>query len=183
MAIIHQKDKRSGITYAYESISTWDKVKKQSRSKRRLIGRVDDATGQIVPTDGRNRKAKAKSSKEPTTYPHQYFDASYLLDQLADQVGVKQDLKTCFGDLADIILSVADYWCWNPKTRSIVSIIGRPITFIHMVSLSPSNKAVNCLRPLPTSRLTSSFACKISAAAKMNSGLTTALPFPAIRRP
>ena len=40
-AIVYQTDKRSGITYAYESISFWDKDKKQSRSKRTLIGRVD----------------------------------------------------------------------------------------------------------------------------------------------
>ena len=29
-AIIHQTDKRSGITYAYESISYWDKEKNTS---------------------------------------------------------------------------------------------------------------------------------------------------------
>ena len=40
-AIIHQRDKRSGITYAYESVSYWDREKKQSRAKRTLIGRVD----------------------------------------------------------------------------------------------------------------------------------------------
>ena len=27
MAIVYQKDRRSGITYAYESISFWDKEK------------------------------------------------------------------------------------------------------------------------------------------------------------
>lgn len=52
----YQKDKRSGITYAYESKAVWDKEKKQSRAKRRLIGRVDPETGEIVPTDGRGRK-------------------------------------------------------------------------------------------------------------------------------
>jgi len=57
-AIIHQKDRRSGITYAYESVSYWDKGKQQSRSKRTLIGRVDDKTGEILPTDGRGRKKK-----------------------------------------------------------------------------------------------------------------------------
>lgn len=56
MAIINQKDSRTGITYVYESISTWDKEKKQSRSKRRLLGRLDEATGEIVPTDGRGKK-------------------------------------------------------------------------------------------------------------------------------
>ena len=60
MAIIHQYDKRSGITYAYESHSYWDKEKKTSRAKRVLIGRVDAETGEIVPTDGRCRKDKAK---------------------------------------------------------------------------------------------------------------------------
>ena len=56
MAIVTQTDKRSGITYAYETQYYWDKAKKQSRSKRTLIGRVDEATGKIVPTDGRGRK-------------------------------------------------------------------------------------------------------------------------------
>ena len=56
MAIVYQTDKRSGITYAYESISVWHKELKQSRSKRKLIGRVDPDSGEIVPTDGRCKK-------------------------------------------------------------------------------------------------------------------------------
>ena len=64
-AIIHAKDKRSGITYVYESKAYWDKEKKQSRAKRTLIGRLDEETGEIIPTDGRNRKDKIKEPKEP----------------------------------------------------------------------------------------------------------------------
>lgn len=56
MSIVHQKDKRSGITYVYESQARWDKEKKQSRSIRRLIGRLDDQTGEVIQTDGRGRK-------------------------------------------------------------------------------------------------------------------------------
>ena len=52
MAIVYQKDKRSGITYAYESISFWDKEKKQSRSKRTLLGRVVGEAKAIIPTRG-----------------------------------------------------------------------------------------------------------------------------------
>ena len=63
MAIINQYDKRSGLTYAYESHSYWDKEKKASRAKRTLIGRVDAVTGEIVPTDGRCRKDKAKKQR------------------------------------------------------------------------------------------------------------------------
>jgi len=67
MAIIHQHDKRSGITYAYESHSYWDKEKRMSRAKRTLIGRVDTETGEIIPTDGRCKKDKIKveTVKEP----------------------------------------------------------------------------------------------------------------------
>ena len=55
-SFIYQHDKRSGITYVYESESYWDKEKKQSRCKRRLIGKIDKETGEIVPT--RNRSAE-----------------------------------------------------------------------------------------------------------------------------
>jgi len=67
MAIVYQHDKRSGITYAYDSHAWWDKEKQMSRATRRLIGRVDPATGQIVPTNGRNRKDRVKTppAKEP----------------------------------------------------------------------------------------------------------------------
>ena len=63
MGIVYQKDKRSGITYAYESKAYWDKEKKQSRAKRKLIGRVDPDTGEIVPTDGRVRKARERAAE------------------------------------------------------------------------------------------------------------------------
>lgn len=63
MAIVYQHDKRSNITYAYESHSYWDKEKKMSRAKRALIGRVDPKTGEIVPTDGRCRKDKVKKDR------------------------------------------------------------------------------------------------------------------------
>ena len=64
MAIIKQHDKRSGITYAYESHSYWDPEKKMTRAKRTLIGRVDPETGEIVPTDGRNKRSKTPASDD-----------------------------------------------------------------------------------------------------------------------
>lgn len=71
MAVIKQYDKRSGITYAYESHSYWDPEKKMTRAKRKLIGRVDPETGEIVPTDGRNKKCRAPAG-ENTDYRKMY---------------------------------------------------------------------------------------------------------------
>lgn len=58
MSIVKNKDKRTGITYVYESQSYWDKEKKQPRAKRTLIGKLDETTGEIVPTDGRGLKRR-----------------------------------------------------------------------------------------------------------------------------
>ena len=65
MGIIKQLDKRTGITYVYESKAYWDKEKKQSRAKRTLIGRLDPETGEVVPTDGRHRNTVNTEEKEP----------------------------------------------------------------------------------------------------------------------
>ena len=56
MAIIKQLDKRSGITYVYDSKSYRDPETKKVRSKRTLLGRLDTETGEIIPTDGRCKK-------------------------------------------------------------------------------------------------------------------------------
>ena len=48
-SIVYQNDKKTGIKYAYESTSYWDKEKKQPRSKRRYLGKVDPETGENIP--------------------------------------------------------------------------------------------------------------------------------------
>ena len=101
-AIVHQADKRSGITYAYESISYWDKEKQQSRAKRRLIGRVYKETGEIVSTDGRGKKKDkardtAKRGPIPTHAAARYFyGATYLFDAIGDNLGVTNDVVSKF---------------------------------------------------------------------------------------
>ena len=56
MAIIKQKDSRSGITYVYEASYVWDKETKQCRSTSKLLGRLDEENGGTIRTDGRGRK-------------------------------------------------------------------------------------------------------------------------------
>lgn len=116
MSIVKQLDKRSGITYAYESISRWDKDKKQSRSTRRLIGRVDNETGEIKLTDGRCRKVdsgsqepiRAKRGRVPSlSVSRQFYGATYLLDRIGEKIGLVDDLQSCFPNNYKMILSIA----------------------------------------------------------------------------
>ena len=86
MAIIKQLDKRSGITYVYESTSYWDKEKQQPRAKRKLIGRLNPENGEIVPTDGRgkrrdqqNRDTPAKRGPAPVVHTERlFYGATYF---------------------------------------------------------------------------------------------------------
>ena len=116
MSLIKHLDKRNGITYVYESTSYWDKEKKQPRSRRTLIGRLDPETGEIVPTDGRGKRRQtstathAKRGPVPATQTSRlFFGATYLLDQIGIETGVAADLKTCFPDTYKQIQSIAYY--------------------------------------------------------------------------
>lgn len=64
MSLVKNTNKKTGVTYVYESESYWDKEKKQPRNKRKLIGRIDEETGEIVPTGGHRKR---KGTKSPTT--------------------------------------------------------------------------------------------------------------------
>ena len=117
MAMVKQLDKRSGITYIYESVSYWDREKKQPRSKRTLIGRLNPTTGEIVPTDGRG-KHRAQKEDDPAVRKgpvpvartnRLFFGATYLLDQIGEVTGLTADLKTCFPNTYKQIMSIAYY--------------------------------------------------------------------------
>lgn len=67
MAIVKQYHKDTDTTYVYESISYWDAEKQQSRSKRRVIGKLDPETGEIIPTGKRGRKKQQSTETEAPT--------------------------------------------------------------------------------------------------------------------
>ncbi len=116
MAIVTQTDKRSGITYAYDTEYYWDKNKKQSRSKRVCVGKVDPVSGEIIPTRGRSKKGESRAVKSsssktgPRPFPeskHLFYGATYLLESFANEIGLTHDLKQCFPDTYKKLLSIA----------------------------------------------------------------------------
>lgn len=121
-SIIFQTDKRSGITYAYESTSYRDKKTGQPRAKRKLVGRWDEASQSIVDTDGRMRnKHKQPQQKTrgrpPVETPSRcFYGATYLLDQIGEKLGLTHDLKRCFPDRYQQILSIVYFMIIEDKT-------------------------------------------------------------------
>jgi len=124
-AIVYQTNKKTGVTYAYESNSYWDKDKKQSRAKRTCIGRLDPATKAIVPTRKRSSlplvKEKGKPGPVPVTVAtRNFYGATNLFDQIGEVTGVTRDLQTCFPDIYRQILSIAYFLILedrNPLSR------------------------------------------------------------------
>ena len=62
--IVYQTDKRTGIKYAYESVSYWDKDKKQPRSKRKYLGKVDPVSGKIITSQSKKRSLTRLGQEE-----------------------------------------------------------------------------------------------------------------------
>ena len=89
MAIVKVHNKSRNVTYVYESISYWDKELKQPRSHRKLIGRIDPATGDIVPT---GKRAKADTAAVDVTPPHSDTDYKELYEQALAAIAQKDAL-------------------------------------------------------------------------------------------
>lgn len=126
MAIIKQHNRKFNITYVYESESYWDPDKKQSRSKRKLIGRLDPETGEIVPTCGRGRKPKHQGPSSPAVTPDKdeavredhddrqeqfrelTLTVSKLKNELAQASAENQKLRNTLGKLKKQLDSCSD---------------------------------------------------------------------------
>jgi transposase len=114
--IIFQKNKKTGVVYAYESNAFWDKEKQQSRAKRKCIGKVDPETGEIIPNRAKSSSKTVKKGPVPTTDAvRSFYGATYLFDAIGEKLGVVADLKKCFPEKWKQILSTAYYLILEDK--------------------------------------------------------------------
>jgi len=118
-AIVYQTNKKTGVTYAYESVSYWDKEKKQSRAKRKCIGKVNPGTKKIVPTHKRKIQPVSTQTKRGpvpiTSVDRNFYGATYLFDRIGHNTGVTEDLKACFPDNYRQMLSIVYYLILEDK--------------------------------------------------------------------
>lgn len=90
MSIVKYKNKKSGTTYVYESESYWDKEKKQPRSRRKLIGKLDDVTGEIIPTGKSGRRREFSELEDKSLDPEPITE---FLRTLEEKNALIRDLK------------------------------------------------------------------------------------------
>ena len=117
MSRVYVKNKSNGTTYVYESENYWDREKKQSRSKRVCIGKLDDA-GNFIPSSRFSKPIPESVAVTPTPKRgpvpavhtrRLYYGATYLLDQIGTKLGIAADLKACFPNCYRQMLSIVYY--------------------------------------------------------------------------
>ena len=108
-SIIKKFNKQTGVTYVYESESYWDKEKKQPRSRRKLIGKIDEETGEIVPTSGRgNRKKRELTDISENLSPDR--DLEVLCMEQAEQIRQDEaEITALKKQVMELTLSVNEY--------------------------------------------------------------------------
>lgn len=108
-SIIKKLNKQTGITYVYESESYWDKEKKQPRSRRRLIGKIDEETGEIVPTSGKRGRKKENLTDIPETNSNG-SELENLCRKQADQIRQNDaEISALKKQVMELTLSVNEY--------------------------------------------------------------------------
>ena len=108
---INQINKKTNVTYVYESVSVWDKEKKQCRNKKTCIGKLDP-NGVFIPS--KRLTVEQAVVRDPViTASAQIVGPSIILDTITNQLGLQKLLKSCFPQTYQQILLMAYYLVAN----------------------------------------------------------------------
>ena len=109
MSIVKLKDKRTGTTYVYESESYWDKEKKQPRSRRKLIGKLDEETGEIIPTGKSGRTKGSGRGQDENGSPEPITEHIRVIAEKEEQIRMlKAENRTLLNQKQDILKTLEE---------------------------------------------------------------------------
>jgi len=102
---IHRK--QNGTAYLYAVESYWDKEKKQARNRQVCLGRLDEETGEVVPSSRKQRTEKRAAAAPDVTASTKVYGPYLLLSKLAKDTGLATALKKSFPESHEEIMSLA----------------------------------------------------------------------------
>ena len=101
--IVYQTNPKTGVKYAYESTSYWDKDKKAPRSTRRYLGRVDPETGEIIMKGEKKRTGMPEKTVAGETAPaDRDAEIAALRKQLEEMTSLYEDALKRLKNIATI---------------------------------------------------------------------------------
>ncbi len=97
MSISKSYNNQNGVTYVYEVTENyWDKEKKRPQTKRKLIGKIDPETGEIVPTSRKKKNAENGGTQD---YKARFESAAKIIaQQEKDIADLKKELSSALSD-------------------------------------------------------------------------------------
>jgi hypothetical protein len=98
-------NKKTGVTYVYSVQSYWDKEKKAPRNKQVCIGKLDKATGEVIPSQ-RKRKPVEREASAGISASARVAGPWLLLEKLSQQTGLSSLVQRCFPDHASEMMSL-----------------------------------------------------------------------------
>ncbi|MBR2255779.1 MAG: hypothetical protein IKF59_06095 [Lachnospiraceae bacterium] len=118
MSRVYQYDNRVDVTYVYDVEEIFDEKTGKTRSKRKLIGKLNPETKQLVPTGKRGRPAKtdspsADTKKEETRNKEELAKARFLEtlqkkdEAIAALKSENRQLKAVINKLEKTLLSIS----------------------------------------------------------------------------
>jgi len=105
----HHHNKKTGVTYVYSVQSYWDKEKKAPRNRQVCLGRLDKATGEVIPSPRRRRIAARAAAAPGVTASARVAGPFLLLEKLAQETGLASLVKRCFPDLHGEMMSLVHF--------------------------------------------------------------------------
>lgn len=102
---IHRKP--NGAAYLYAVESYWDKEKKQGRNRQICLGRLNEETGEIIPSARKKRTDKRAAAAPDVVASAKVYGPFLLLSKLAKDTGLADALKKSFPETHDEVLSLA----------------------------------------------------------------------------
>ena len=99
----------NGTTYVYEVFSSWNKEKKQSYNKQRCIGKLDPATGELIPNRSQAERFGIVTSDTSVTASSTVVGPTLVLDAVSREQGLGKVLDRCFPGTSGQILAMAYY--------------------------------------------------------------------------
>ena len=103
---VYHYNKKNGVTYVYEAVSTWDKEKKSPRNKQVCIGKLDKETGEFIPSKRLNPEQAAVRDPNVTATALA-VGPSMILDKITTELGLELILKKAFPKTYKELLTLA----------------------------------------------------------------------------
>ena len=99
--------KKDGKKYVYSVEGYWDKEKKAPRNKQVCLGRLNEETGEIIPSKRQVRAAKRAAAAPDVTARATIVGPSTILGKIARDTGLEKALRHSLPDKWSQILSLA----------------------------------------------------------------------------